>query len=75
MKGVFIASTALVIIAVSPVFGQSGTPEDQRACSTDVNRHCRNVISEGDFSILACLQRNRAKISKGCQKVLLDHGQ
>lgn len=74
MKGVLVASIALVIV-VSPVLGQGGTPEEQRACSADVKRYCRKVISEGDFSILACLQQNRAKISKTCQKVLLDRGQ
>jgi hypothetical protein len=74
MKGVFISSIALVLIT-SPVLAQSGTPEEQRACSPDVKRYCRQVISEGDFSILACLQQNRAKISRTCQKVLLDHGQ
>jgi len=74
MNRVFIASIALIVIA-SPVFAQSGTPEEKRACSADVKRHCRKVISEGDMSILACLQQNRAKISKACQKVLVDHGQ
>jgi hypothetical protein len=74
MKGVFIASIALIVIG-SPVLAQSGTPEEQRACSPDVKRYCRKVISEGDLSILACLQQNRATISKACQKVLLNHGQ
>jgi 3'-phosphoadenosine 5'-phosphosulfate (PAPS) 3'-phosphatase len=72
MRGVL--SIALAIVS-SPVLGQSGTPEEQRAYSADVKRYCRKVISERHFSILACLQQNRAKISKVCQKVLIDHGQ
>jgi len=53
----------------------SGTPEEQAACSRDVQRHCRPVIDQGDFAVLACLQQNRDKISKACDQVLKNHGQ
>jgi hypothetical protein len=52
-----------------------GTPEEQKACTRDVQRHCRAVIDQGDFTILACLQQNRAKISAACDQVLKTHGQ
>jgi hypothetical protein len=54
---------------------RSGTPEEQAACSRDVQRHCRPVIDQGDFAVLACLQQNRSKISKACDQVLKNHGQ
>jgi len=54
---------------------RSGTPEEQAACSRDVQRYCRPVINQGDFTILACLQQNRPKISKACDQVLKNHGQ
>ena len=54
---------------------RSGTPEEQKACSRDVQRHCRPVIDQGDLVILSCLQQNRPKISAACDKVLKDHGQ
>ena len=54
---------------------RSGTPEEQRACSRDVQRFCRPVIDQGDFTVLACLQQNRPKISKACDQVLKTHGQ
>ena len=54
---------------------RSGTPEEQAACSRDVQRHCRPVIDQGDFTVLACLQQNRAKLSKACEQVLKNHGQ
>jgi Cysteine rich repeat len=73
MTRISIAISLLLLTA--PVLAQSGTPEEQKACSPDVKRYCRKVISEGDFSILACLQQNRATISKACRKVLADHGQ
>ncbi len=52
-----------------------GTPEEQKACTRDVQKHCRAVIDQGDFTILACLKENRAKISEACNLVLKGHGQ
>jgi hypothetical protein len=54
---------------------QRGTVDEQKACTRDVQRHCRSVIDQGDFTILACLQQNRAKISAACDQVLKTHGQ
>ncbi len=54
---------------------RSGTPEEQAACSRDVQRFCRPVIDQGDFTILACLQQNRPKLTKACDQVLRNHGQ
>ena len=54
---------------------RSGTAEEQAACSRDVQRFCRAVIDQGDFTILACLQQNRPKITKACDQVLKSHGQ
>jgi hypothetical protein len=44
------------------------------ACARDVSRFCRAQINDGDQVVLACLQQNRAKLSKACAKVLADHG-
>jgi hypothetical protein len=54
---------------------RSGTPEEQAACNRDVQRHCRKVIDQGDFTILACLKENRAQLSAACNQVLKTHGQ
>jgi hypothetical protein len=54
---------------------RSGTPEEQKACSRDVQRFCRPVIDQGDLVILSCLQQNRARLSKACDQVLVSHGQ
>jgi len=70
---------ALTLLSLSTAaFAQaqrSGTPEEQKACTRDVQRHCRHVIDQGDFTILACLKENRAKISEACDQVLKNHGQ
>lgn len=54
---------------------RSGTPEEQKACNRDVQKLCRPVIDQGDFTILACLQENRPKLSSACAQVLKDHKQ
>ena len=70
---------ALVLLSLSVSTGavaqERGTAEEQKACSRDVQRYCRAVIDQGDFTILACLQQNRPKISKACDQVLKNHGQ
>ena len=72
---------ALILLSLSVSTGaiaqqqRSGTPEEQAACSRDVQRYCRPVIDQGDFTILACLQQNRPKLTAACAQVLKDHNQ
>lgn len=73
-----LALSLLSITVSSDAFAQqqrSGTPDEQKACSRDVQKHCRAVIDQGDFTILACLQQKRPKISAACNQVLKNHGQ
>jgi hypothetical protein len=51
-----------------------GTPEEQAACKPDSQRYCKESMPD-TFLVLACLQKNRTKISAACQKVLASHGQ
>jgi Cysteine rich repeat len=53
----------------------SAQQQGHDACARDVTRFCRAHINDGDQVVLACLQQNRAKLSKACAKVLADHGQ
>ena len=53
----------------------SGTPEEQKACAHDVQKFCRTVMNESDLTVLNCLQQNRPKLTKGCDQVLVNHGQ
>ena len=73
---------ALMLLSLSVSTGaiaqqqqRSGTPEEQAACSRDVQRFCRPVIDQGDFTILACLQQHRPKLTAACDQVLKNHGQ
>jgi len=75
----FLFALSLLSTAVSSeAFAQqqrSGTPDEQKACARDVQRFCRPVIDQGDFTIMACLQQNRPKITPACDQVLKNHGQ
>ena len=72
---------ALILLSLSGFTGaiaqqqRSGTPEEQAACSRVVQRYCRPVIDQGDFTILACLQQHRPKLTAACNQVLKNHGQ
>jgi hypothetical protein len=74
----FLLAVALLSIPVSTsaiAQQRSGTPDEQKACARDVQRFCRPVIDQGDFTILACLQQHRPKLSTACDQVLKNHGQ
>jgi len=45
------------------------------ACARDVSRFCRAADAERRQRRVGCLQTNRARISKACQKSAADHGQ
>ena len=78
MRKFLLALTLLSIPLSSAAFAQqqrSGTAEEQKACTRDVQSFCRPVIDQGDFTILACLQEHRPKISAACDQVLKNHGQ
>jgi hypothetical protein len=72
---ILLSSSIATGAIAQPQAQRSGTPAEQVACTRDVQRHCRPVIDQGDFTILACLQQNRPKLSKACDQVLKDHGQ
>ena len=79
MRKFFLALTLLSLSISTGAIAQqqqrSGTPEEQKACSRDVQRFCRPVIDQGDLTILSCLQQNRPKLTTACDQVLKDHGQ
>ncbi|MDE5444544.1 hypothetical protein GWG65_24460 [Bradyrhizobium sp. CSA207] len=63
---------------VSLILCASGAAAQQPghdACARDVSRFCRPVMNNGDQAVLACLKQNRTRLSKGCEKVLTEHGQ
>ena len=79
MLRLFLSISLLSLSMSAGAFAQqparSGTPEEQKACTRDVQRFCRHVMDQGDFTILACLKENRPKLTEACEAVLKNHGQ
>ena len=77
MRKLLVALTLLSASLSTTAFAQQGrgTDAEQKACSRDVQKLCRPVIDQGDFTILACLKEHRSKISAACDQVLKNNGQ
>jgi len=68
----FLFVLALILVATG-ASAQSAHEHD--ACARDVARFCRAHMNDGDQVVLSCLQQNRSRISRACEKVLVEHGQ
>ncbi|MGY3588816.1 nucleoside-specific outer membrane channel protein Tsx [Bradyrhizobium sp. USDA 4341] len=67
---------ALLASLSTVAFAQhAGTDQDEKACIHDVKRLCHKWMDQGDFTILACLKENRARLQPACRDVLIRHGQ
>jgi hypothetical protein len=64
----------LLVISFVVMAAASASAQGQDACARDASRFCRAHINDGDMVILACLQQNRARLSKACQATLASHG-
>ena len=64
----------LFVIPLVLMASAASAQQGQDACARDVSRFCRAQMNDGDMVVLACLQQNRSRISKGCQQVLASHG-
>jgi hypothetical protein len=71
----FLALILLSVPGSTGALAHSGSEQEQQACTRDVQRFCRKLMDQGDFTILACLKENRPKLSSTCRDVLVSHGQ
>jgi hypothetical protein len=75
----FAFAAALTLVAATSASAQGqGDARERAACRPDVMRFCKQLIKDNNddvFSILNCLQSNRARISRTCGAVLASHGQ
>jgi Cysteine rich repeat len=75
MQKFFVFLVLLSVPVSTYALAHSGTDQEQQACSRDVQRFCRKLMDQGDFTILACLRDNRPKLTPSCRYVLVSHGQ
>jgi hypothetical protein len=75
MQKIYLALILLFILISTAVLAHSGTEQEEKACTRDVQHFCRKLMDQGDFTILACLKENRPKLSPACRYVLVNHGQ
>ena len=75
MKRFLVALILLSVPVSTGALAHGGTDQDEKACAPDVQRFCRKLMDQGDFTILACLKDNRPKLSPACRYVLVNHGQ
>ncbi len=64
-------AVALISLAILPTAASAqhrGTPEQQRACSSDVARYCRHV--QGDDAIADCLRAHVDRLRPACRRVI-----
>jgi hypothetical protein len=71
----FLALILLSVPVSTGALAHSGSEQEQQACTRDVQRFCRKLMDQGDFTILACLKENRPKLTPACRYVLVSHGQ
>ena len=64
----------LLVLPFVLVASAASAQQGRDACARDVSRFCRAQMNDGDQIVLACLQQNRARISKACQQTLAAHG-
>ena len=65
----------LFVIPFVVLASAAAAQQGHDACARDVSRFCRASMNAGDSAVLACLQQNRARISRACDQVLKEHGQ
>ena len=69
-----ILSLAMLPLGVSAQERRSddhrGTLQQQRACRSDVVRHCRNMQDQDDQAIAECLKAHMRQLSPDCRRVL-----
>ncbi|HWX34573.1 MAG TPA: hypothetical protein VNZ53_44985 [Steroidobacteraceae bacterium] len=74
MRLIVLATVVLLTgTSLSVAQGHLGTPQEQQACTRDAQRFCRNQLGN-DGAVQQCLQQQRNRLSKSCQRVFQSHG-
>jgi len=70
----YVVAVLMLLSGISSSLAQShmGTPQEQQACSRDASRFWQ--LLGNDSAVQQCLQQNRSRLSRSCQKVFASHG-
>jgi hypothetical protein len=74
MSRIVLIAISAMVLGYGTARAQSGTPQEQNACSHDASRLCRKQMADGDNAVQQCLQQNRERLGRACRKVFQDHG-
>ena len=71
----YVVAILVLLSGISSSLAQShmGTTQEQQACIRDASRFCRQQLGN-DSAVQQCLQQNRSRLSKSCQRVFASHG-
>ncbi len=68
------ASVAIAIVVATTLFSTTsfavGSSAQQAACTGDVMRLCFTSIASGDSAIIACMTKNKDRLSSRCKSTL-----
>ena len=75
-RPVLLAVLLALALGIPPVARaqEHPTAQERAACGADVHRLCQAAVGGDTFSVLACLRKNRAQLSKACAALLSEHG-
>jgi hypothetical protein len=72
---IFAILAAVAAGSASSAFAQDDVRKrGDKACGADSRKMCSQFFGQ-DMAVLACLQQNKAKLSKSCHKFLVDINQ
>jgi hypothetical protein len=77
MTRLFLIAFFFIALAPGGAFaqqaGQSGNPQQRKACNADAKRFCKTAMQGGDMAIYSCLQTNADKLRPACRKVIFGY--
>jgi hypothetical protein len=70
LKSLVVAAS---LLGAGGAWAQSGTPQEQAACRSDVRKFCAQVTGSDNQKYQDCLQSHVKELSQKCQQVLMTH--
>jgi len=69
----FVATASFLTALLMAVGASAQTAAEQKACKADFEKYCSGVLPGGG-RVIACLEKQKEKLSPACQKVVETYG-